>query len=48
MSRFFYLPPKVARCAYFHGRDIFFAMKYFSDCTYVLTSEFGGLQLAVH
>ena len=31
----YYLPPKVARGAYFHGRDVFCAMKYFSEYTYL-------------
>ena len=31
-----YLPPEFARGAYFHGRDVFFAMKYFSEWTLAL------------
>ena len=28
-----YLPPEVARGAYFHRRDVSFGMKYISECT---------------
>ena len=36
----FYLPPEVARGAYFHGRGVFFAMKYFSECTLTVYNRF--------
>ena len=43
-----YLPPEVARGAYFHGRHILFAMKYFLECTYGNTFDFGGVEWTVH
>ena len=30
-----YLPPEVARGAYFHGRDLFVVMLYFSACIHL-------------
>ena len=35
----YYLTQEVVRRAYFHGRDIYFAIKYFSECTYPLALE---------
>ena len=41
-----YLPPEVARGAYFHGMDVFLAAMYFSKCT--ITSGFGSVQETVY
>ena len=30
-----YLPPQVARGAYFQERDVLLSVKYFSECTYL-------------
>ena len=30
-----YLPPEVTRDAFFLGRNVFLAMKYFEECTYL-------------
>ena len=40
-----YLPPVVARGAYFQRRDVFLPLNIFQD---VLTSDFGGVQSTVY
>ena len=40
LSHKFYLPPDVARGAYFHGRGVFLTMKYFSN--YIFSSRCGA------